>query len=100
MLAHRETEIHMAIGMVFNGDGVPEPQHQQVCERVCPGDRPVPRMLYHAAGPTPNGFCVIEVCESHEVVEDFFEKELGAALKDAHITLQPVFFDVINSMKA
>jgi len=89
----------MAIGIVFNG-AMTEAQYRQVSERVSPGNQPPSGMLYHAAGPTESGFCVVEVWESQEVAQEFFEKTLAAELKNAQISVQPVFFNVVNTMQA
>ena len=52
-----------------------------------------------AAGPTENGFCVIEVWESQEAAQRFFEQQLGQALQQANSTVQPKFFQVANIIK-
>ena len=90
----------MAIGLIFSGSGVTESQYRQVLDQVSPGNQPPPSMLYHAAGPSENGFCVIEVWESQEVATRFFEEQLGSALDAAGINVQPVLFEVSNTMKA
>ena len=56
-------------------------------------------MIAHAAGPSANGFCVIEVWESQEALQTFFDAQLGQALQAANITAQPTFFEVTNSMR-
>ena len=57
-------------------------------------------MLYHVAGAAQSGgFRVIEVWESQEVVDRFFQEKLGAALQKANINVQPEVFSVHNIMK-
>ena len=89
----------MAIGVIFTGT-VTEAQYQQVLNQTSPGNQPPPGMLYHAAGPTETGFCVIEVWESQEAMQTFFDQKLGQALQAAKINVQPTRFQVINTMKA
>jgi hypothetical protein len=88
----------MAVGLVFNAPGVTESQYRQVLNQVSPDNQPAPGLLYHAAGASADGFCVIEVWESQAVVDRFFKEKLGAALQAAGITVQPTLFEVVNSM--
>lgn len=89
----------MAIGAIFEGAGVSRAQYEQVLNQVSPGNRPPPGMLYHAAGTTENGFCVVEVWESQEALQRFFDQQLGQALQQANISVQPRFFQVVNTMQ-
>ena len=89
----------MAIGVIFNAPGVSQAQYEQVINELSPGNQPPPGMLYHAAGTSENGFCVIEVWESQEVLDQFFKEKLGEALQKAKIDVQPTFFQVVNTMK-
>lgn len=89
----------MAVGVIFQGDGVSQAQYQQVLDQVSPGNQPPPGMSYHAAGPTEGGFCVIEVWDSQEAVQRFFEETLGQALQAANINVQPTTFPIINTMQ-
>jgi hypothetical protein len=89
----------MALGQIFDGSGVTQAQYEQVLHEVAPGNRPPPGMLYHAAGPIPNGWRVIEIWESQEAADRFFRDKLGAALQRANITVQPQGFEVVNTMQ-
>lgn len=88
----------MAIGAIFEGNYT-QAQYVQVNQQLSPDNRPPPGMLYHAAGPTEQGFCVIEVWESQEAMQQYFEQKLGAALQQASISITPQFFQVTNIMK-
>jgi len=88
----------MAIGVIFDG-GMSQEQYEQVNQQAAPGDEPPPGLLYHAAGPSEAGFCVIEVWESQDALQEFFAQKLGGALQHANITTQPKFFQVINTMQ-
>ncbi len=89
----------MAIGLLFNGSGVTQAQYEQARNEVAPGNRPPAGLLYHAAGPIPNGWRVIEIWESQEAAERFFQDKLGAALQRANISVQPERFEVVNIMR-
>jgi len=89
----------MAVGLIFTGKGVTQEQYEQVGAEVAPGNKLVPGMLYHAGGPSKDGWCVIEVWESQQAAEQFFTDKLAAALKRANITVEPTFFEVQNIME-
>lgn len=89
----------MAIGMIFNIVGGTEAQYQQAHDQVTPDNRPPAGMLYHAAGPSEDGFCVIEVWESQEAADRFFDEQLSAALEAANFGAPPIRFDVFNTME-
>ena len=89
----------MAIGVIFQAQGTTQAQYDQVRQQVLPDNQPAPGMIAHAAGPSENGFCVIEVWESQEAAQAFFEAKLGQALHAAKINVQPTFFEVINSIR-
>jgi quinol monooxygenase YgiN len=57
-------------------------------------------MLSHVAGPTADGWRVVEVWESQEALDRFFQEKLGAALQNANINVQPEVFQVQNMMQA
>jgi len=90
----------MAIGMYFDGPGGSQAQYDAVHDEVTPNNQMPPGLVYHAAGPTETGFCVIEVWESQEAAQQFFEQKLGQALQKAGFPGQPKFFQVSNTMQA
>jgi quinol monooxygenase YgiN len=90
----------VAIAMIFDTPGVTQAQYDQVHDAVTPDNRPPPGLLYHVAGPTENGFCVVEVWESQDAASTFFQEKLGQALQQAGITAPPRVFHVHNTMQA
>ena len=91
----------MAVGLVFNGSGVTQEQYYQVFNEVTDnGAQLVPGMISHYAGPTDGGFCVMEVWESQETLQRFFENKLAQALAAANINVQPTMFEIVNSAVA
>ena len=89
----------MAVGFIFDSPGVTQAQYEQVRGEVMPDNRPPPGMLYHAAGPIPAGWRVIEIWESQETADRFFQDKLGAALQRANVTAQPQRFEVIKTIQ-
>jgi hypothetical protein len=88
----------MAIGAVFNAPGVSQAQYQQVRREVIPGDVLPAGMLSHLAGPTQDGWMVVEVWESQQQLDNFFQQTLGAALNRAGISGQPIIFEVFAKL--
>ena len=89
----------MAVGLIFDGSGVSEAQYRQVLEQVMRDNRPAPGLLHHAAGPSEDGFCVIEVWESQEALQQFIDERLGQALQEAGINVRPRTFQVVNTIQ-
>jgi len=59
-------------------------QYEQVREQVLPGNRLVPGLLSHVAGPGENGWCVVEVWES----QPYSATSLYLSLSSGICTLQ------------
>jgi len=89
----------MAIGLVFNAVGVTQAQYDQVQKELHPDKRPAAGQLFHVAGPTAEGWRVVEVWESQEAATLYFETKLGAALQKAGIAVRPDVFPVHSIMQ-
>ena len=89
----------MSIGLIFDIPGVTQAQYDQVRTEVAPANHPPTGLLYHAGGPSENGWCVVEVWESQDAVNTFFKDKLQQALKKAGINGQPRRFEVVNTMQ-
>ena len=88
----------MAICLIFEAPGMTQAQYDQVRNEVA-GDRAPDGALYHVAGPTGNGWYVIETWESQEAFDRFFRDKLQQALQKAGITAQPRFLEVALIMQ-
>lgn len=88
----------MAIGLIIDRRGGTQAEYNQVHNEVTPDNRRPDGLLYHAAGPIPNGWRVVEIWESQEAIDRFFEEKLGAALQRANISVHPDRFEVVNTM--
>ena len=89
----------MAVCLIFDAPGATQAQYEQVRGEVAPGDVPPPGALYHVAGPTENGWCVVEVWDSREALEAFATEILPPALERAGISGQPRIFEVATIMQ-
>jgi quinol monooxygenase YgiN len=89
----------MAIGVIIEGSDFTREQYDQLGQLTTPDNQPPPGMLYHAAGQGESGFYMIEVWESQEAIQQFFQQKLGPALQQANIQVQPTVFQVTNIMK-
>jgi heme-degrading monooxygenase HmoA len=92
----------LAIGAVFSINGVTQAQYEQVFQKVSPNGQMPAGMLFHVAGPTESGWCVVEIWESQDAVQRFFETTLHSALEQAGIPTDPptVSFQVHNMRQA
>ena len=68
----------MAILMIHEAPGGTQEQYEQVAARLAAGgsfdsvdDWPVSGLLFHAAGPTDDGWRVVDVWESEEAFQNF-----------------------------
>jgi hypothetical protein len=89
----------MAVCMIFDAPGVSQAQYEQVRNEVTSGDRPPDGAIYHVAGPTEGGWCVVEVWESREAFDRFFADKLQQALQRANLNGQPRFFEITTTMQ-
>ncbi len=89
----------MAILAVFDAPGHTQAQYDQVRRRVAPDNRLLPGLLSHAAGTDEAGFCVVEVWESEEALQRFFEQTLSEPLREAGMNVQPRFLQLVNTFE-
>ena len=93
----------MPIAMVFDLPGMTQSQYDQIRGAVASGNRTSDisaGMLYHIAGPTENGWRVIEVWDSQEAADRFFQDKLASQFQQANLQLaQPQVIPVHNIMQ-
>lgn len=89
----------MPIVMVHDSPGVTQEQYEQVAARLSDGrgltlsDWPVEGILSHTAGPTGDGWRVIDVWESEEAFQRFGEV-IGPVLQEIGYSGQPQICEV------
>jgi quinol monooxygenase YgiN len=88
----------MAICVIFEAPGMTQAQYDQVRNAVA-GDRPPEGALSHVAGPTENGWYVVETWESQEALDRFVSDKLQQALQKAGINIRPRVLQVARIMQ-
>lgn len=95
----------MPVVMVHDSPGVTQEQYEQVGARLTDGrglkslsDWPVDGILSHTAGPTADGWRVIDVWESEEAFQRFGEV-IGPVLQELDYSGQPQLFELRNFVK-
>ena len=90
----------MSVAIVFNAAGCTQAQYDQVQKELHPDKKPPAGMLFHVAGPTSEGWRVVEVWESQEAADRYFQTTLGAALQKAGIeAVRPDVFPAYSVMQ-
>jgi len=97
----------MAIGVLFDFPGVTQAQYDAVCRKLNNGrllsalsDWPGKGILSHVAGPTTDGWRVVDVWASESAFQEFGEK-LMPILKEVGLPqVPPQIFHIHNIVKA
>jgi hypothetical protein len=71
----------MAVICVFDTPGMTQQQYEQICDRLTGGhgvpkdvsDWPAPGLISHSAGPTADGWLVVDTWESEDAFAKFGE---------------------------
>ncbi len=81
----------MAILVRMEAPGGTLEQYEQVNEIMgIEGDADAPDgLIFHVAGKSPDGVVMIDVWESEEKLNSFFEEKVGAALAEAGVVMGP-----------
>lgn len=75
----------MAIAMLLEWSGMDEEQYLELVDRVALGDRMFPGAMLHLAGPTEDGWRAVDVWESQDAFDRFFQEKLQQASMDAKV---------------
>ena len=68
----------MAVALLLEFPGATQEQFGQVAEKV--GSKSPPGLLYHVDGPIEGGWRVVDVWESQEAVDTFFQEHAWACI--------------------
>jgi hypothetical protein len=85
------------VAVIVDIPGGPDQQYEQVIATVFPEGKLPEGWLVHVAGPTENGWRIVNVVPSQEQFEAFGRKQLRPALQQAgegDVTSQVTFFPV------
>ena len=85
----------MAIGFIFNNLGQTQEQYDAAVEQLNLEESLPEGWIFHAAGPTEDGWRVVEVWESQEAADAYFQGRLGQVLQNVGVSVgQPHTFTV------
>jgi heme-degrading monooxygenase HmoA len=73
----------MAVGFIISFPGGTQEQYDTVLEQLNLGGRMAPGGIFHAAGPTEEGWRVVDVWESQEAFDTFLHERLYQAMQNA-----------------
>jgi hypothetical protein len=95
----------MAVGVLFELPGVTQEQYETITDKLTGGsglsslsDWPVEGVLAHIAGPSQNGWRVVDVWESEEAFQRFGE-HLIPITQELGLQPQPQLFPLHNFVK-
>jgi quinol monooxygenase YgiN len=87
----------MAIGFIFNNRGQAQEQYDAAVEELNLAESLPEGWIFHAAGPTEDGWRVVEVWESQEAADAYFQGRLRQVLQNVGVSpSQPDTFTVYN----
>ena len=72
----------MAVGFIINFPGGTQEQYDAIQEQMNLGGRMAPGGISHAAGPTDEGWRVVDVWESQEAFDTFLHEKLYQAMQN------------------
>ena len=88
------------IGIVFQVPGATQEMYDKAMIELNLGANPAKGLISHTAGPHEGGWSVVDVWESAQDFQNFFDTRLGRAIQNAGIP-QPTIttFTVHNSIR-
>lgn len=75
----------MALAFIFEFPGAKQEQFDQVFEKLQFGGKSPPGQLFHVGGPVEGGWRVVDVWESQDAANQFFEEIFAQALQEAGV---------------
>ena len=89
----------MAIGILFEMPGVTQEQYDEVIQKLEDAREGMPPgRIYHVAGPTEDGWRVVDVWESQEQFERFGQTLMPLLEETGVPEVAPEFWDVHNQI--
>jgi len=89
----------MAVAFLVDASGTTQERYDQVIETLQRAGIKAQGRIFHVAGPMEGGgWRVVEVWESQEAVNTFFQEVLGPALQAAGIAATPPQFWPVHDM--
>ena len=90
----------MAICLTIDMPGLTQQQYDSILQALgrSLGAEPEPGQIFHVSGPYEGGWRVVDVWESQEAVDTFFQGKLSEAMAKAGVEFSatPEIFEVYN----
>jgi hypothetical protein len=86
----------MAIAFLQELPGATQEQYDQIVETL--RGQTAEGRIFHVAGPIEGGWRVVDVWESQEAVNKFFQEQLGPAAQKAGMAVPPPQFWPVHNM--
>ncbi len=87
----------MAVAFLQELPGATQEQYDQVVETL--RGQTAEGRIFHVAGPIEGGWRIVDVWESQEAVNKFFQEQLGPAAQEAGMEMRiPQFWPVHNML--
>jgi hypothetical protein len=77
----------MALAFLFEIPGVTEVQQDQIMEHLQRGGKTAQGRIFHLDGPMEGGWRILDVWESQEAANTFFQEALGTTLQALGLAL-------------
>ena len=89
----------MAVAFLQELPGMTQEQYDQIAETLQRRFKTSEGRIFHVAGPMEGGWRVVDVWESQEAVNKFFQEQLGPAAQEAGMEMRiPQFWPVHNML--
>ena len=88
----------MAVAFLLDFSGMTQELYDQLVETVEAGGKIPEGRILHIAGPIEGGWRVVDVWESQEAVNKFFQEVLGPAAQAAGMAAPPPQFWPVHNM--
>lgn len=85
------------VGVIFRGSKATPEQYEQIRLALDTSQNPPPGRLWHAAG-IHDGVYVMEVWESEEAAQRFFDEHLAPAMGQADMVAERSIFPIIGTI--
>jgi len=89
----------MAVAFLQELPGMTQEQYDQIAETLQRRFKTSEGRIFHVAGPIEGGWRIVDVWESQEAVNTFFQEQLGPAAQAAGMEMRiPQFWPVHNML--
>jgi hypothetical protein len=70
----------VAVALLIELEGMSETMYEELCERVALRDDPPDGLIFHAAGPAPTGWRIVDVWDTPDHWDAYFEETVRPSI--------------------